>query len=223
MSDFVTMRRMMVDGQIRTADVTDSSIIDAFMKLPRERFLPDRVAALAYLDIDLPVGEPANGVAPRRLLKPMVLAKMVQALELQEGARVLDVGCATGYAAALLAELGCSVVALEQDPGLERQARAAVAAMDIRNVEVISGKLPEGWLPGAPYDSILIEGAVDMPPDRLCAQLRDGGRLVCIQGAGPATQATLYRRDLDDVSARPIFDAAAPVLPGFAKPAAFVF
>ena len=121
MIDFAAARRMMVDGQVRTSDVTDPRIIAAMLELPRERFVPEASAALAYLDLDLPVTEePAPGA--RRLLKPMVLAKLVQAADIGRDARVLDVACGTGYSSALLARLARSVVALEDDAALAQRA-----------------------------------------------------------------------------------------------------
>lgn len=216
MADSATLRRMMVDGQIRTADVTDRQLIHAMLDVPRERFVPAAQSALAYLDLDLPIGDRA-----RRLLKPMVLAKMLQALELTAGQRVLDVGCATGYAAALMARLGASVVALEEQPGLVVQARTNLAGVD--NVEVVEGRLADGCPARASYDAILVEGAIDLYPEGLCRQLADRGCLICVQGTAPAGKVTIYRRDGDDITSRAIFDAAAPALPGFAKPAAFAF
>jgi protein-L-isoaspartate(D-aspartate) O-methyltransferase len=216
MADFPALRRMMVDGQIRTADVTDRPLIQAMLDVPRERFVPPAQQALAYLDLDLPVGD-----GTRRLLKPMVLAKMLQALDVSAGDRALDVGCTTGYAATLLARLAGSVVALEEDPGLAAQARVNLAA--VGNTESIRGRLADGHSAGGPYDAILLEGCVEVEPGRICAQLAEGGRLICIQGAGPAAKATLYRRDGGDITIRGVFDASGPVLPGFEKPPIFAF
>lgn len=216
MTDSTTLRRMMVDGQIRTADVTDRPLIQAMLDLPRERFVAAAQTGLAYLDLDLPVGD-----GRRRLLKPMALARMLQALDLSAGTRVLDVGCATGYAAALMARLGAAVVALEEQPDLAAQARANLAGLDA--IEVVGGKLADGWAARAPYDAILVEGAIEIEPETLCRQLADGGRLVCIRGTGPTAKATLYRRDADDISQRALFDAAGAALPGFARPAVFAF
>jgi protein-L-isoaspartate(D-aspartate) O-methyltransferase len=223
MIDFAAARRMMVDGQVRTSDVTDLRIIAAMLDLPRERFLPDGRAGLAYLDLDVPVTEPGEGTAARCLLKPMVLAKLIQAAEVTGVDHVLDVGCATGYSSALLARLACSVIALEQDPGLAGRAGAAAQTVGAGNVTVVSGKLTDGWRPGAPYDVILLNGATEVRPEALLAQLKEGGRLVCVLRRAGLSMATLYVAHAGAITGRPVFDAAAPMLPGFTAPAAFVF
>jgi protein-L-isoaspartate(D-aspartate) O-methyltransferase len=215
MTDFAAARRNMVDGQVRTADVTDPRIISAMLDVPREAFLPPAKAALAYLDLDVPLG---NG---RCLMKPMVLAKLIHAADLAATDRVLDAGCVTGYAAAVLARIAGQVVALEQDAGLAQAARAALSPLP--NVTVQSGPLTEGWPAGRPYDAILVEGATEFAPEALLQQLKDGGRLVCVLGSGPGAKAMLYRRSSHDTGGRAIFDAAAPLLPGFVKPPQFAF
>jgi protein-L-isoaspartate(D-aspartate) O-methyltransferase len=219
MTDFAAARRNMVDGQVRTADVTDHRLLAAMLSVPRERFVPPASAAIAYLDLDLPAGEGA--LAARRLLKPMVLAKLLQAADVGSHDRVLDVGCATGYAAALLGKLADEVIALEQDAALVKAATAALAHEG--NVTVVTGQLSAGWPDAAPYDVILLDGATEVPPQALCRQLKSVGRLVCIEGNGPGAKAMLYRRSGEESGGRPIFDAVAPVLPGFAKPPAFAF
>jgi protein-L-isoaspartate(D-aspartate) O-methyltransferase len=220
MSDFAAARRMMVDCQVRTSDVTDQRIIAAMLDLPRERFVPERNASLAYLDRDVAV---TAGTPARRLLKPMVLAKLVQAAEIGPQDRVLDVACATGYSTALLARLARNVVALEEDVTLARHARENLAAVGVANAEAVSGPLPDGWQAGAPYDVIFVNGAAEVVPERLLRQLAEGGRLVGVVGRAPASKAVLYLASGGQASALPIFDAAAPPLPGFAEPPAFVF
>jgi len=215
MTDFATARRNMVDGQVRTADVTDLRILAAMLDVPRERFVAKAPSNLAYLDIDLPVGE------GRRLLKPMVLAKMIQAADPGTDSRVLDVGCATGYGAAVLARVTGQVVALEQDTALAQAARSALASQP--NVTVVSGPLRAGWPPGSPFDVIILEGATEIPPDASLTQLKDGGRLVCVFGGGPGARAMLYSRSGDELGGRAIFDANAALLPGFAKAPVFAF
>lgn len=222
MLDLAAARQMMVDGQIRTNDVTDPRLIEAMRRIPRERFLPDSLTGLSYLDRDVAVGEAGEGRPARYLLKPMTLAKLVQAAEIRETERVLDVGCATGYSAAILAQLAASVVALEEDAGLARRAREALGR-DVANVEVATGPLARGWPGGGPFDVIVLEGAAEVLPEALVQQLKDGGRLVCIQGAGPGSAAMLYRKDFGEISGRPIFDAQAPLLPGLEARKGFVF
>jgi len=217
MTDFSAARRHMVDGQVRPSEVTDLRVITAMLEVPRERFVGSVATSLAYLDLDLDVGAGAS----RRLLKPMVLAKLIDAVDLSATDRVLDVGCATGYAAAVLARIAGQVVALEQDDGLAKAAQAALSSQ--ANVSVVSGPLVDGWRQGAPYDVILIEGAIEIEPQAFCSQLKDGGRLVCIVGAAPGAKAMLYRRSGEEMGGRVIFDAAAALLPGFAKQPVFAF
>jgi protein-L-isoaspartate(D-aspartate) O-methyltransferase len=219
--DFVAARNKMVDGQVRPSDVTDLRILAAMLELPRERFVaPDQVD-LAYADIDLPVrGEP-GGSANRSLIGPRTLAKLIQATDIQAQDRVLDVGGTTGYGAAVMSRLGREVVALEEDAALA--ARKALGECGIGNVIVVTGELTAGWPAKAPYDVIVLEGAVEIAPRTLFGQLRDGGRLVCIEGRGQSGKATVYHCVGGIASGRPVFDAAAPLLPGFAKPPAFVF
>jgi protein-L-isoaspartate(D-aspartate) O-methyltransferase len=217
MIDFAAARRMMVDGQVRTSDVTDLRIIAAMLELPRERFVPETKADLAYLDLDVPVD------AGRRLLKPMVLAKMLQAAAVKADDRVLDVGCATGYSSAILSRIAHSVVALEEDPTLAGKAAENLAAIGASNVAVATGPLTQGWQADAPYDVIFVNGATEVVPHALCSQLAEGARLVVVFGRAPLGRAMLYRAVGGDVSGWPIFDAAAPLLPGFAATPAFVF
>ena len=215
MTDFAAARRHMVDGQVRTTDVTDLSVISAMLAVPREKFMPAAAVSLAYLDLGVPVG------GSRSLLRPMVLAKLLQAAELKATDRVLDAGCATGYTAAVLAHIVGQVVALEQDAGLAKAAGDALSSQP--NVDVVSGPLAEGWAKGAPYDVVVLEGATEVVPHALCQQLKDGGRLVCILGSGPGSKAMLYRRSGGEVGGRAIFDAPAALLPGFAKMPVFAF
>lgn len=215
MTDFAAARRNMVDGTIRTADVTDLRLLWAFQEVPRERFVPAKSADLAYVDFDLPVA------AGRCLFKTRVLAKLLQAAGVAATDRVLVVGCATGYGAAILARVAASVVALEENADLARSAREALT--DRPNVEVVSGPLAAGWSAAAPYDLIVVEGATEVVPEALLGQLSDGGRLVCVLGGDPAAKAMLYLRSAGEVGGRAVFDAAAQVLPGFAKAPAFAF
>jgi protein-L-isoaspartate(D-aspartate) O-methyltransferase len=221
--DFVAARIKMVDGQVRPSDVTDLRLVAAMLELPRERFVAPDQADLAYADMDVPVrGEP-GGSATRYLIRPRTLAKLIQAADLEAQDRVLDVGGTTGYGAAVLGRLGGKVVALEEDSALAASARKALAECGIGNVSVVTGPLTAGWPAQAPYDVIVLEGAVEVAPRTLFGQLRDGGRLICIEGRGQSGKATVYQCAAGVASGRPVFDAATPLLPGFAQPPAFVF
>jgi protein-L-isoaspartate(D-aspartate) O-methyltransferase len=217
MFDATTARRLMVDGQIRTADVTEAALLDALLTVPREQFLPPALAPLAYLDADIPLGK------GRALLRPMVLAKLIQAAPISAGARILDVGCATGYSAAILARLGAFVVALEEDADLAAAATAALAAVGAINAQVVVGPLVAGWRAGAPYDGILLNGAAEVVPEVLGDQLKPGGWLIGVGGRPPACKGMVYRVTEGCLVGRPIFDAAATSLPGFRAPPSFVF
>lgn len=221
MIDFAAARRLMVDGQVRTADVTDLRLLAAMLDLPRERFFPEDKVSLAYLDLDVPVSRP--GLPIRRLLKPMVLARMIQAANVAESDRVLDVACATGYSTALLARLAGTVVGLEEDKILAGQAAATLAELGTENAKVVVGPLTRGWPGEGPYDVILLQGSTEVVPAALLDQLKEGGRLTCVLGRGPAAKAMLYRLIGSDRSGRALFDAAAALLPGFSKPPEFVF
>jgi protein-L-isoaspartate(D-aspartate) O-methyltransferase len=223
MASFIQARRMMVDGQIRTNDVTDHALLAAMLETPRERFVPPDKSALAYLDSNIVVSDPSAGAPPRCLLRPMVLAKLIQAAGIAASDRVLDVGGATGYGAGILARLAAEVTLLEEHRALAGRATGALAELGLANVTVVTGPLAAGWPARAPYDAIVLEGCTEIAPQALFAQLNEGGRLVCIQGVGPAAKGMVYRFVAGDVSGRPIFDAAAPLLPGFAAAPAFVF
>lgn len=220
MSDFSTARGKMVDGQVRPSDVTDPRIIDAMLALPREIFVPEDRRALAYLDLDLDVSE---GASKRYLLKPMVVAKMVQAAEIKSTDNVLVVGCATGYTAALVGKLTDRVTAIENDPALATKASGNLASLGLGHVTIVPAPASEGAPARAPYDVIILEGATEVVPDTLCAQLAPEGRLVGVFATSGAPRAVIVTRSRSDFGSRPLFDASAPVLPGLERPPAFVF
>ena len=221
MFDAAAARRLMVDGQIRTADVTNPNLIAAMQAIPREQFVPAAMADQAYRDGDVSLGQ------GRALLRPIVLGKLIQGADVRPGDQVLDIGCGTGYSAAVLAHMGAAVVALEEDADLARRAEIALAGtlagMGAAQVTVVRERLTAGWPAAAPYDLILVDGAIEVAPDALGRQLKPNGRLAAVFGRGPATKAMNYRPIEGHLVGRPIFDAAAPLLPGFAAPPAFVF
>jgi len=216
-ADFAELRARMVDGQLRTTDVTNPAILEAMGALQRELFVDERRRPLAYLDEDLLI-------APGRyLMEPSPLAKLLQLAEIASTDRVLDVGTGTGYSAAVLSRLAASVVALESDDSLAGRARDALSRTGAANVEVVTGGLASGHLAGAPYDVIVLEGAIEMLPDALTAQLRDAGRLVAVEGRGNAGIAKVYLNSGGLITGRRAFNAALKPLPGFERTPAFEF
>lgn len=214
---FAAARRHMVASQLLPNQVTDARVIAAMGAVPRERFVPAAYRGVAYVDEDI-------AVAPGRyLMEPMVLAKLLQATEIQPTDVILDVGCATGYSAAVLARLGNTVVGLECMSDLARQATETLSALGIDNAAVVEGDLAKG-LPGqGPFDAILFQGAVEVMPDAILGQLAPSGRLVAVVRERGVGRATLWRRLDDGIARRTLFDAAVPLLPGFARAPQFVF
>jgi protein-L-isoaspartate(D-aspartate) O-methyltransferase len=221
MSDFATARQKMVDGQVRPSDVTDIRIIEAMLTVPREAFVPADRQGLAYLDLDLDVN--AAGRVRRCLIKPAVLARMLQAVDIGQNDNVLVVGCASGYAAALAARLARRVTATESDAALAALAGEVLGRLGFGNVTVRAAAAAEGDEADAPYDAIVLAGATEIIPDRLYRQLKEGGRLVGVFATSRPQRAVLVTRSHADFGERTLFDAAVPVLPGLERPPAFVF
>jgi protein-L-isoaspartate(D-aspartate) O-methyltransferase len=223
MMDFRAARRAMVDGQVRTSDVTHLGIIGAMLDIPRERFVPEAQAAFAYLDRDVPIANATATEPARYLMKPMVLARLVQAADPAPADRVLVIGAGTGYSAAVLSRLADQVTALEENESLFHQARSVLSSLGSHNINVIHGYLPDGAPDSAPYDVILIDGGVETVPDELCTQLSPRGRLLAVEVTGPAGKAKLFQPVNRRFSSRELFDASAAILPGFSVAPAFVF
>jgi protein-L-isoaspartate(D-aspartate) O-methyltransferase len=221
MSEFSIARQNMVDCQVRPSDVTDIGIIDAMLAVPRETFVPEQQRAMAYLDLDLEVGAGASG--KRFLIKPAVLAKMLQAAEIAATDNVLVVGCATGYSAAVVAKLAGQVTATESDPDLAAKARDVLAQMGCGNVTVRSAAAADGEPADAPYDVIVLDGATEITPEGVYSQLREGGRLVGVFATTQPPRAAIVTRSHGDFGHRALFDATVPVLPGLGRVPAFVF
>lgn len=211
-------RRKMVENQLRANRVTEERLVEAFATLPRERFVPEALAGIAYVDEDLQV-------APGRyLMEPMVLGRLIQALEVRASDMVLDLACATGYSTALLASLGGTVVAVEPDAALAARANETLNALSVDNAVVVAGALAEGYAKQAPYDVILVNGALPAVPTALFDQLAEGGRLAAVVQEAPVLgRAVLYRKQGGIVGHRVLFDAGTPALLGLERAPGFVF
>ncbi|MEZ5647688.1 MAG: protein-L-isoaspartate O-methyltransferase [Alphaproteobacteria bacterium] len=214
-------RQNMVNGQLRTNHVRDGAVLAAMEAVRREDFVPGVLHSLAYSDEDLAIGR------DRYMLAPAVLGRMVQAVSLVSGDKVLDIGCLTGYSPTVLSQLCQRVIGLESDLEFAIEARRHHEDSS-KNVRIVQGELAQGYAEQAPYDVILLEGAIDSVPHELLDQLGDGGRLVAVIGGeaevtGTMGLATLFVKTGDVVTSRVLFDCAVPRLPGFAQKPAFIF
>ncbi|MBW8743486.1 MAG: protein-L-isoaspartate O-methyltransferase [Sphingomonas sp.] len=207
--NYEQMRRAMVDSQLRTTAVNDPRVVAAMGKVARERFVPADKAALAYLDKTLPVA-PGRGMA-----SPMVIGRLLTEARVKEGERALVVGAGSGYSAAVLAELGASVIALEEDKDLAGKATPGVTR--------VAGPLAKGWAKGAPYDVILFDGAAEQIPAAIISQLAEGGRLAAPILENGVTRLALGRKAGGGFGMLSFADAEAPILPGFAVAKGFSF
>jgi len=216
--DFALARRKMVENQLRTNRVTTDALVRAFASIPRERFVPRDKSGFAYLDEDLEVSR------GRFLLEPMVLGRLIEALAIGPGDMVLDVACATGYSTAVLGALAGTVAAIEEDRDLAAQANEILNALAIDNAVVVHQPHAAGYPKQAPYDAILVNGALPEVPDALFQQLAEGGRLAAVIKTGPGLgRATLFSKSQGLVGRRVLFDAGTPTLPGFTRAPGFVF
>ncbi|MCU0900665.1 MAG: protein-L-isoaspartate O-methyltransferase [Cypionkella sp.] len=210
MTDFSARRVMMVDTQVRPSDVTKFPIIDAMLTVPRETFVPRDKREAAYM------GENVALRAGRVVLEPRTLAKLLDALDIQPDETVLDLGCALGYSAAVLARLAEAVIAVEEDESMANEAQTLLSQASVDNAAVIVGPLAAGSAKHGSYDVITVQGGVETIPEALLDQLKDGGRIGAIFMEGALGIARIGYKSEGKVSWRYAFNAAAPVLPGFA-------
>lgn len=222
MIDFARVRRMMVDHQLRTYDITDLGVLTAMNEVPREHFTPEDARQLAYSDQSLPVAEGRDG--KRYLLPPMIFARLLQNLEVRACDRALVVASGLGYEAAVMSRLGAAITVVEPDEAIAARARETLAALGVDGVDVVVAPLDRGCPDGAPFDVVYVNCAVQTRPQALLEQLAEGGRLGVVVGDGSRTsRATLFVRSGDVFGARAIFDAAAPLLQPFREEPGFVF
>lgn len=199
----------MVDTQVRPSDVTKFPIIDAMLSVPRELFVPSGLKEAAYIGENLPLGE------GRVMLEPRTFAKLLDALAIEADDVVLDIGCGLGYSTAILAHMVDFVVATEASPDVVAEAQSNLSENGYDNAAVVEGALKEGVPKSGPYDVIIVQGAVQSVPTDLTAQLKEGGRIAAIFMDGALGVARVGRMSSGRVSWRDVFNASAPLLPGF--------
>ena len=218
-SSFATARKTMVDCQLRPSKVTDQFILDAFMKIPREDFVGKQQRALAYVDEDLQLS------GGRCLMEPMVLARLLQALEIRPDDSVLIVGAGCGYGTAVAAKLAGSVIAIETRANLVDKAQDVLVSIGIDNAAIVKSRLVDGYPEEGPYDRILIEGGVETVPDNLLKQLTPKGRLAAIyrKPGHPVGVASVWTRSGKEFTRTPLFDARVPNLDEFNAKVEFSF
>ncbi|PLW77669.1 protein-L-isoaspartate O-methyltransferase family protein [Cohaesibacter celericrescens] len=217
MGEYKEARQQMVDTQIRTTDVTAYNVLEAFLKVPRELFVPASLRTLSYSDADIKISD------SRSMTQPSPLAKLLQLADMNKDDLVLIIGSNTGYSAALASQLANTVVAVENTEALATKAETIISDLGYDNVAVISGDLAEGMPSEGPYDVIFIEGAVEEIPQKLLDQLKDGGHLITVDGAARRAEAIKILRTGDHFSRMSAFDTNAPVLPEFRKHVSFDF
>lgn len=210
-----TLRTMMVDTQVRPSDVTKFPVIAAMLEVPREVFVPGAARSVAYSDGPIALGQ------GREMPEARVLAKMLDALDIQLSDQVLVIGGGHGYSTAVLARMAESVVMIEDDERRVEEAEAALALAGVDNAVVLPGALAGGAPKAAPFDVILIEGGVERVPEALEQQLAEGGRMIALFQEGRTGRARLGRKVEGRLAWRDVFDATAPVLPGFDVPRGF--
>jgi protein-L-isoaspartate(D-aspartate) O-methyltransferase len=218
MPDYATARLNMVESQIKTNRVNDPRVLDAFLTVPREQYVPKSARGIAYVDEDMPIGN------DRHLMEPMILARLVQSAEITPDDLVLVIAANTGYASAIIAQLATTVVTVEEDKAVADAASRVLSDQGIDNAVVVEGPMQEGYPRQGPYDVVLFNGAVSAVPDAIFDQVAEGGRLLAIVSpTGHLGQAILYRKVDGVISHRILFDASAPWLPGFEAKPSFVF
>lgn len=217
MFDYSAAREQMIDSQIRTADVTDASVIKAFRSVKREDFVPKSKSALAYSDCNI---EMEDG---RVIMRPRDMSKLIQAAEIKDTDIALDIGCGRGYSTAILSRLAETVIALEDQEERVEKATNSLSEAGSDNAVVVKGDLKAGAKEHGPFDVIFVNGAVGEIPKNWLDQLANEGRLVAVLAEGPIGRASVFTRTGDVIGERVIFDANVPLMPDMSKPAEFAF
>lgn len=226
MTGYEERRVGMVESQLRPNEVRDRRLLNVMRSLPRERFLPETFQGLAYMDEDIEILPASEKGAARFLLSPMVQARLIQLAAIAAQDTVLDLGCATGYSTAILAQLATRVVGVEPEPELTEIADANLKALGLENVDIVGHAFQDPPKDRGPYDAILVEGSVSAVPDLILGQLKEGGRLVAVLTEAPNMRqgkACIFLRVDGEARGVSLFDAGAAPLPGLVPESTFAF
>lgn len=215
MNEFAQRRTIMVDTQVRPNEVTSYPVLDAMLSIPREEYVPDSLRDLAYADKNLEIGQ------GRIMLEPRTLGRMIDTLNLQSSDLVLEIACGYGYASALIARIAEAVVAVDDSPEMVAEAQSRLAAQGVFNVAVTQAALTDGWPGQAPYDAMLINGAIEEFPQALADQLADGGRVIAVFKEGQLGVCRIGYKADGTIVWRYAFNASAPALAGFIRAHSF--
>ncbi len=216
--DVEQARFNMIEQQIRPWDVLDQDVLDLLYRVRREAFVPPAYRALAFSDLEIPIG------AGERMMTPKMEARILQEVAPAKTDRILEIGTGSGYMAALLAAMGAHVYSVEIDPGLKAAGEAALARNGVRNVTVELGDGARGWPRHGPYDVIVLTGSEPVLAEGFLESLRVGGRLFAVVGEAPVMQARLYTRTAPDaVGATTLFETVVAPLRNAPQPERFVF
>lgn len=218
MPDFTLMRQNMVKGQVLPENVTNPDLLEAFLNIPREKFVPRQLSHVAYMDANFPL------TGNRFLLRPATLALLLETLNSKPSDSILYIASGTGYGPAVLGYMGVRVIALDSDENLTQDAERYIEDLNLSSVRVVLGDLKEGWESEAPYDKIMIEGCVDGIPDFLLKQVKEEGIVVTVKHhKAMGMKAVKFIKSEDSMTEIPLFDAFAPRLDAFCKHASFIF
>lgn len=220
MHDFPALRQRLVDNQIRPGGVTEHALVEAFLSVPRELFVAPDERPFAYSDRDVRCSDAAPG---RWMLDPLRLARLIQLLPIEADSRVMVIGAGTGYSAAILGRMARVVIAVEENEALATKAAQLLPAVGASNVTVVRSELTRGYPGDAPYDAILLDGAVEVLPEAILSQLKPHAALATIEASDRISRAMLYERLAHGTSKRPRFEAWAALLPGFERKPEFAF
>ncbi len=214
--DFYTLRKNMVDSQLKPNKIVNKNLIDAFLRVPREIFLSKKIINQSYVDDNIDLTK------NRYMLNPMIISRLIQALNVKQNDTILVLGSNVGYSSVILSYLCNTVIGIEAIKSFYEFSTSVLMKLDVNNVAIIKGKIEYGFPDQHPYDNILIEGGVNFVPERILNQLADNGKLVTVEvDEGNIGKAVIFKKQKNNYSKSFLFDANVPLLDVFKKKYSF--